>query len=204
MKKLRPRRGSASQLAGSRAVDPILSWGLLPTPGFPEGHGQTHRRRAGSLGLWGLVPSSTPVPDLAFQACCSLSLVAVRTSTSVRVRACVCARVSAGTRHLRASRAGPPRGVPLGSRRGAFLAPHATLPALSGACLCWTGTNGGRFTQAGLMKALETPTGVAAAARAPAREGSASPGAAAAAPRPVKPSVLLVPSAAFWVSTLAE
>lgn len=66
------------------------------------------------------------------------------------------------------------------------------------------GTNGGRFTQAGLMKALETSTGVAAAAWAPSLGASASPGAAARAPRPVKPSFLLVPSVAFWVSTLAE
>lgn len=33
-------------------------------------------------------------------------------------------------------------------------------PATSGACLCWTRTKGGRFTQAGLMKALETSTDV--------------------------------------------
>lgn len=46
------------------------------------------------------------------------------------------------------------------SGRRAFLASQPTLPALSGACLCWPRTNGGRFTRAGLMKALETSTDV--------------------------------------------
>jgi hypothetical protein len=54
------------------------------------------------------------------------------------------------------------------SRAGFSLAPWAqfswlctpTFLALSEASLCWTETNGGRFTEAGLMKALETAADV--------------------------------------------
>lgn len=77
------------------------------------------------------------------------------------VRMCAPAHVPARTRQPSARQTWlPQRFAARPQDAGLFLASQPTLPALSGACLCWPRTNGGRFTRAGLMKALETSTDV--------------------------------------------
>lgn len=98
--------------------------------------------------------SSESAPCLEPQASCLFNIVEVWTVTAVRV-------CQPGRATSELGRAAPQVSHShLGSQRRAFLASHATSPALSESCLCWMGTNGGRFRQADLMKALETSADV--------------------------------------------